>query len=269
MVPRRGTSGLRERPLAVPEAWEPEQWVDEGPLRDEAAKAVGRGQAAPAPAPTTRFAKRKSARELALDDELQRSIGARQAGRFRERLVTANASFERERYVEVRKLLGPVVLEVPELAIARELLGLSYYRLGRWKQAIAELEAHRTLTDSPEHLAVLADCYRALRKFAKVDELWSDLKAASLSAALIAEGRIVYAGALADQGKLREALAELKGAETVPRRVRDHHIRLWYVVGDLYDRSGDTTRARSFFQRVREAAPGFADVDDRIRSLGR
>ncbi len=250
------------------EAWEPEQWVDEGPLRDEAAKAVGRGQAGPAVAPT-RAAKRKSARELALDDELQRSIGARQAGRFRERLVTAAASFERERYVEVRKLLGPIVVEVPDLAIARELLGLSYYRLGRWKQAITELEAHRILTGSPEHLAVLADCYRALRRFTQVEELWKELKEASLSAALIAEGRIVYAGSLADRGQLREALAELKGAETVPRRIRDHHVRLWYVVGDLYDRSGDTTRARSFFQRVRDASPGFADVEDRIRSLGR
>lgn len=267
-MPRRGTSGLRQKPPAPRETWEPEQWVDEGPLREAASQAVER--AAPAGAkPAVKAPKRRSARELALDDELQRALGARQAGRFRERLVTATASFERERYVEVRKLLAPMVAEVPDLAIAREMLGLSLYRLGRWKPAITELEAHRIITGSTEHLAVLADCYRALRRWAQVETLWQELREASPSAAIVAEGRIVYAGSLADRGDLRGALKELKGAEAVPRRVREHHLRLWYVVGDLYDRSGDTTKARSFFQRVHEVDPGFADVAERIRSLGR
>ncbi len=184
-------------------------------------------------------------------------------------MVTANAAFERDHFTEVRALLLPVVAEVPDLAIARELLGLSFYRLGRWKQAANELEAHRTFSGSTEHLAVLADCYRALKRYAKVEEIWRDLREASPSAALVAEGRIVYAGSLADRGNLRGALAELQSGEAVPRKVREHHVRTWYVLGDLYDRSGETTRARAFFQRVHEAAPGYADVEDRIRSIGR
>jgi tetratricopeptide (TPR) repeat protein len=252
----------------APEAWEPEQWVDEGPLRDAAARAVARSSgeapAKPKPAP-----KRRSSRELAIVDEVERSLGSRQAGRFKERLVTANASFERERYSEVKSLLTPVVAEVPDLAMARELLGLSLYRLGRWKLALVELEAHRTLTGSHDHLAVIADCYRALKRYGQVAAVWNELKAASPSAALVAEGRIVMAGALADQGRLREALKELAAAEAVPRRIREHHIRLWYVIGDLYDRSGETTRARAMFQRVHEALPGYADVEDRIAGLGR
>jgi len=241
-------------------------------LRDEAVKAVGRGAGsspAAGAASGAKSPKRRSSRELALADELERSLGTRQAGRFKERLVTANAAFEREHYLEVRKLLAPVIVEVPDLAMARELVGLSQYRLGRWRQATVELEAHRALTESAEHLAVLADCYRALRKYAQVKVVWEELKAASPSAAVIAEGRIVYASSLADQGDLRGALKELASAETMPRRIRDHHVRLWYVLGDLYDRSGDSTRARQFFQRVEDAIPGYVDVRDRIAGLGR
>ncbi len=253
----------------APEAWEPEQWVDEGSVRRTAESAVAKGGRGVSPAPKDKVAKRPSSRQLALVDELERSIGSRQAGRFKERLLTASASFERERYSEVRSLLGPIVTEVPDLAMARELLGLSLYRLGRWKPALVELEAHRTLTDSAEYLPVIADCYRALCKFARVEEVLADLKAASPSAAAVAEGRIVMAGALADQGKLRDAIKELAAGEVVPRRIRDHHIRVWYVLADLYDRSGDTTRARMFFHRVRDVAPGYADIDDRIAGLGR
>ena len=60
---------------------------------------------------------------------------------------------------------------------------------------------------------MLADCYRALGRHAKVDELWEELRAASPSAALVAEGRIVYAGSLADQGKLADAIAVLEAAK--------------------------------------------------------
>ena len=90
--------------------------------------------------------------------------------------------------------------------MARELLGLALTGSVAGSRRSVELEAHRTLTGSSEHLAVLADCYRALHKYGQVAEVWEELKAASPSAALVAEGRIVMAGALADQGKLRDAL---------------------------------------------------------------
>jgi hypothetical protein len=53
-----------------------------------------------------------------------------------------------------------------------------------------------------------------------------------------------------------------------PRRVRDHHLREWYVVGDLYDRLGEPIAARRWFTTVAERAPDFADVSDRLRTLG-
>ena len=58
-------------------------------------------------------------------------------------------------------------------------------------------------------------------------------------------------------------------AAAVPKKVRDHHLRQWYVIGDLSDRSGDVIAARKWFGLVAEHDADFADVQDRLRSLGR
>jgi tetratricopeptide (TPR) repeat protein len=238
-------------------------WVDEGPLRAEAIRATERGKLQ-ADLPSRR-------RETAGEPErgLADEVGQRAAPKVGERIEAATRAFDRERYTDVRSLLKDVVVLHPEAASARELLGLSLYRMGRFKLAIEQLEAHRLMTSSSLHLPVLADCYRALRRYSKVDELWAELRDTSPSASLVAEGRIVAAGALADRGKLRDALAVMEGAEAPQKRPKEHHVRMWYVIGDLYDRAGDAARARVMFQRVKATIPGYADIDARLASLGR
>jgi tetratricopeptide (TPR) repeat protein len=252
-----------------PEAWEPEVWIDEGPVRTAAAEAVARGERTTI-GPTGAAGRARPRKQLPDDvaDELERVAGPRRAPRLAERLAKAREAFERDRYQDARRILAPLATEAPGAAAVRELYGLTLYRLDRWKQAAVELEAYRALTGSVDQLPVLADCYRALRKYGKVDELWEELRAASPSAAAVAEGRIVAAGALADRGDLRGAIALMERADAVPRRLRDHHLRLWYVLADLYDRSGDVPRARALFRRVRDHAPGFADVEERLANLG-
>ena len=40
-----------------------------------------------------------------------------------------------------------------------------------------------------------------------------------------------------------------------PKSVREHHLRQWYVLGDLYDRVGDPISARRWFARDRRGRP--------------
>jgi hypothetical protein len=40
-------------------------------------------------------------------------------------------------------------------------------------------------------------------------------------------------------------------------------------LADLYDRAGDTVSATRWFQQIASREPAFADVRDRLRSLGR
>jgi tetratricopeptide (TPR) repeat protein len=99
-----------------------------------------------------------------------------------------------ERFADARTALGPVVKEAPELPEGRELMGLTLYRLGKWKEAIEHLESFRELAGSTEQHPVLADAHRALGNWADVDVLWAELGEASPSAELVVEGRIVVAG---------------------------------------------------------------------------
>jgi tetratricopeptide (TPR) repeat protein len=184
-----------------------------------------------------------------------------------ERLRNASRAFERERFIDASKILKPLAERAPGSAPVRELYGLTLYRLGRWKLAVRELEAFRTLTGSTEQNPVLADCYRALRRYREVDELWQEVAAASPSAEIVTEGRIVAAGALADRGEVERAIRLLEAGQKSSKRLQPHHVRLLYALADLVERAGDVPRARQLFGRVAAADPDFADVVHRLRSL--
>ena len=164
-------------------------------------------------------------------------------------------------------MLRPIVEEAPSSPSARVLLGLTHYRMGQWKAAAQQLEAFRALSDSTEQHPVLADCYRALRRWDRVDALWLELRAASPDAAIVAEGRIVMAGSWADRGRLDDAIALLQRARRPSKRPQDHHLRTAYALADLYERAGDLVRARDLFAWIRHHAPDFADVSGRLRAL--
>src|SRR5690606_2195351 len=155
---------------------------------------------------------------------------AHRVERLKKRLREATEAFGRERYEDARRILRPLAEQLPNAASVRELYGLTLYRLGRWAQARQELEVFRSLTASTEQHPVLADCARALGRYAEVEELWDELRAASPSAELVAEGRIVAAGALADQGRLDEAIRLLEAGAKPTRRPKLHHLRMAYAL---------------------------------------
>lgn len=272
-VARRGAGRLRDegrgsgasdafREAAGREAWEPEVWIDEGDVRDQATEAVGRGRA-----PRRGPARVGEEGSVDPDPSLRRAVGGAKVERLEARLKDASRAFRRERFDEARRILRPVADAAPTAESVRELLGLTYYRLGRWKLAVTELEAFRDLAGSTEQHPVLADCYRALGRHAKVEELWDELRRASPSAALIAEGRIVFAGSLADQGRLPDAISVLEASKPPARRPQPHHLRVTYALADLYERAGDVPRARQLFGIVAAADPELGDVEARLRAL--
>jgi tetratricopeptide (TPR) repeat protein len=242
-----------------------EQWIDEGSVRREATSAARRA-AGDAP-PAKRRAPKPLDPEVAA--ELNEALGPQRGARLTERLAQASEALDRERYQEARRIAGAIAKEAPSVAAAHELVGLANYRLGLYKQAVAALESAQDLHSNPALLPVIADCQRAQGRWAAVDRVWSEIKAASPSHDVMAEGRMVAAGALADQDDLRGALALMEPATKRPKAVRDFHLRQWYVLADLYDRMGDPISARRWFSTIAEFDDEFADVRDRLRSLGR
>jgi tetratricopeptide (TPR) repeat protein len=244
------------------EGRETEQWIDEGSVRDEAAAATRRAGGRRDDRPSAEL-------DPAVAAEIHAELPPERARRLTERLASAAAALDRERFEEARRMVTPLLKELPRVAAVHEVHGLACYRLGRWKQAAQSLELARQLHPDPSLLPVLADCYRALRRWSDVDAVWDDIKHASPAHDVMAEGRIVVANALAERGELRAAIALMETVSQRPKRVRDHHLRQWYVLGDLYDRAGDTLAATNWFGEVARREPGFADVRERLRSLGR
>jgi len=277
-VARKGVRGLtpnpdavsEPRPVSVPPVWEPEQW-DRVDATQAPKGRISEQRAGPAANPPPRVRKRPGGKVVsdAVVLELAKAVGGLQGGVLARRLGDATSCLERERVAEALRILRPLAKQVPEVAAVRELTGLALYRTGRWAEATKELEVYARLSGSADQHHVLADCWRALKQFDRVEELWAEMREAGVAPALLVEGGLVAAGARADQGNLRSAIRLLERSPA-PRKgaTRPHHLRLWYALGDLYERVGDIPRAREHFGRVMASDRGLADVAERLNNLG-
>ena len=155
----------------------------------------------------------------------------------------------------------------PDSAAVKELLGLTLYRLGRWPLALKELQEHHLLSGSYDQYPVIADCLRAMHRYQEADEAWDELRQASPSAEVVAEGRLVAAGSLADRGELQAAVKLLEPSvrHSKPKGL---HLRQWYALADLYERAGELPRARDLFLQIVVADPDAYDVRQRLVALG-
>jgi tetratricopeptide (TPR) repeat protein len=242
-----------------------EVWVDEGSaeLRGEAAGAAARAASA-----------RRRAQPRRPDPEVVAAVTAqtgdrRRSERVAQRLAMAEQALQADRLDEARRIVVPLLREVPGVAAVHEVAGLVNYRLGRWRDAVKELEVAQALNPRVDLLPVLADSYRALQRWSDVERIWTTVREISPAHDVLAEARIVAAGAQADRGDLGGALRTMAKVPTRPRRIRPHHLRLWYVLGDLHDRAGDPLEATRWFERVAREDPDFVDVRSRLRALGR
>jgi tetratricopeptide (TPR) repeat protein len=209
--------------------------------------------------------------EIELDPQVKADVAKilepRRAVRLSERLKLAQVALERERYSEAKRIAKSLTKELSGVAAVHEVIGLASYRMGQWRDATAALELARSLRIRTEDMPVLADCYRAQRRWSDCDAVWAELKELSPSPEVMAEGRMVVAGSLADRGELKDAIDLMLRVVEIPRRVHEHHLKQWYVLGDLYDRAGNVQKAREFFQRVALHDTEFADVSERLKGL--
>jgi tetratricopeptide (TPR) repeat protein len=199
-------------------------------------------------------------------EELAGASGAERGRKLAERLGEASHAYERERYQDALRIVRPLAEAVPDSAAVRELHGLTLYRMGRWPKALKELDAYRALSGSYDQHPVIMDSLRALRRHREIPGLWDELRRASPSAEVVAEGRIVMAGTLADEGDLPGAIRLLEKTRAM-KKPKDHHLRQWYALADLYERAGDIPRARDLFNRVASIDPDAFDIRERLQAL--
>ena len=185
-------------------------------------------------------------------------------------LTKAAEGYDRKRWEEALRLGRIVSDAVPGVAAVRELTGLAAYKAERWNMAKIHLRACFAITGDPEHLPLVMDCDRANRRFRAVEKTYEEIEASEPTADTLAEARIVLASALADQKKYTEAIDVLvrAGGTKMLRNPAYRHVRLWYALADIFDRSGDQVSARELFARVVLADPDAYDAKDRLAELG-
>jgi tetratricopeptide (TPR) repeat protein len=197
--------------------------------------------------------------------ELRAAAPGRPGERMAARLAEATRAYEADRYLEASQILRELTRQAAGVAAVREIYGLTLYRMARYAQAEKELRAAAALSGSVDQYPVLMDCARAEDRFADVETLWSELRRAGASSDVLAEGRLVMAGALADAGRVEEGIALLEPAvRKAVEHPRDRHVRQWYALADLYERSAELPKARELFARVVAADPELSDAAERL-----
>lgn len=140
------------------------------------------------------------------------------------------------------------------IAAVREAVGLAAYHAGEWQTAIAELRTYHRMTGLQSHLAVLADCERALGRPERAIDLFRGADREKLDRALATELLIVAAGARGDLGQKDAAVAMLQVPELTADSPEPWAARLRYAYADALLAVGRREEAREWFSRA-------ADVD--------
>ena len=223
-----------------------------------------RTRKATAAAPAAGCARPKRPRSCASSRVEARAAPSQELARAAE---AVNAGHERD----AARILRPLRDAYPDAAAVRELLGLvPLPARASIRPRREELGTFADLTGSVEQHPVLMDCARAQKKYAQGRVALGGARARRRRRPRSCpKGRIVMAGSLADRGRLRDAVAMLERRGGNVQRPAEHHLRVWYALADLCERSRrPAARARALRSGAHAATPAFADVAERLLALG-
>ncbi|WP_245601902.1 tetratricopeptide repeat protein [Hamadaea tsunoensis] len=176
-------------------------------------------------------------------------------------LIDDDAELALEHAVAARRLAS-------RIASVREAVGLAAYRAGEWQTAISELRTYQRLTGRQTHLAVLADCERALGRPEKAVDMFRAADRAKQTTQEAIELLIVAAGARGDLGQKDAAVAMLQVRELTTDVTEPWVARLRYAYADALLDAGRADEAREWFSRAAEVDDeGLTDAAERLLEL--
>jgi hypothetical protein len=139
------------------------------------------------------------------------------------------------------------------IAAVREAVGLAAYRAGEWQTAIGELRTYHRMSGRQTHLAVLADCERALGRPERAIDLFRGADRDALGPTEAVELLIVAAGARADLGQKDAAVSMLQVRELAAPADEPWAARLRYAYADALLAVDRRDEAREWFARAADA----------------
>ncbi|MEO6827123.1 MAG: hypothetical protein ABI255_09150 [Microbacteriaceae bacterium] len=150
------------------------------------------------------------------------------------------------------------------IAIVRETLAITAYRIGDFALALRELRTYRRISGHDDQLPLMVDSERGVGRPDRALELGRSVPHSTLSPAVQVALAIAMSGARLDLGQPDAALAELEIPQLDPDRAFDWSPDLFYAyaeVLDELDRAADAALWRDRAVRA-EHALGTAIEDD-------
>ena len=180
-------------------------------------------------------------------------------------LVATEANLDEDPALALRFALS-AKKKASRVAMVREAVALAAYANGDYAQALSEMRAVRRMTGSDEHVAMMADCERALGRPRKALELLAQVPEDRLSAQARIEVRLVAGGARRDLGQPDAAAVILAIPDLSSSSTEEHIGRLRYAYADVLAELGRTGEAVDWFERA-GATEADLDIDERIAEL--
>jgi tetratricopeptide (TPR) repeat protein len=203
-----------------------------------------------------------------LQEELRRTAPAGKARDAMSRLARAIELLDRDDPKAAAAEAEKAKSIAPRSGAVREVLGLAYYGLGRWQDALTELKAYKRISGRADQNHLIADSLRGLGRPQEAVPLADEaLRSKAVPNEAKAEAVIVAASALADQGRFTEALAFLGRARTRADVAEDYTLRLWYVKADILERAGRRSEAVAEFRRIVRHDQAAFDAVERLAAL--
>ncbi|MBT8228585.1 MAG: Replicase polyprotein 1ab [Dactylosporangium sp.] len=197
------------------------------------------------------------ARELAREIRAElRSLSRPVAETVARRLVAAGQLID----IEPKQALGHALAArrlAARIPTVREAVGLTAYQAGQWQAAISELRAYHRMAGNQTHVAILADCERALDRPERAIDLYRAVDLDKLDQAERIELLIVAAGARVDLKQAEAAVAMLQIPELRSTTITGWLARLRYAFADGLFAVGRADEAREWFALA-------AEVDDEV-----
>ena len=152
------------------------------------------------------------------------------------------------------------------IGVVREAVGIAAYHAGQWQTALSEIRTYHRISGKQTHLAILADCERALGRPEKAIDIYRSASNRQADTAEAIELLIVAAGARRDMGQDEAALAMLQIRELTADA--PWTARLRYAYADTLFELGRRDEAREWFGRAVDTDPdGQTDAAERLLDL--
>jgi tetratricopeptide (TPR) repeat protein len=184
-----------------------------------------------------------------------------------ELLEEAARHMDRDRPTDAVRAAGKAKALASRSSSVREVLGLALYRAGEYREAIRELQAYKRMSGKADQNHVLADSFRATGAPERAIPLAQEAMRSRAPDEIRAEAAVVAGAALADLKRYDEALALLRKFSGGDGGALPHHLRVWYVMADVLERSGRRSEAVDRFRRILAHDPDAYDVAERLAAL--